>query len=387
MFITIAGFGLTTPFVPLFLSSELGITDRSALSLWTGVAGGALGAGLFLASPIWGVLADRFGRKPMLIRAMVGGGAMIVMTGLARGPVDTTVYRFLFGALAGPGAIAIAMVSLQTPREYAGRAVGLVSSAGSLASAIGPAIGGVAASVLSLRLVFVAGGVLFFLGAIPIFVWLREARPERPSKADRVPLSHILRGLPNRELLGLAVLIACQAVLSSAMWLVQPMVVLRLIGLEPSHAAVLTGVAFSAAGVATAAAAAVYSFAAKRRGYRVVAVIAAMLYASALVLSAATRDVVIFIVGITAAGMMNGALNPALSTMLGLQAPNSIKATVFGIAASALAFGLLVGPLLGGVVSARGGPSAAILVAAALLVALAVVIWAAAPEPEAAAAA
>src|SRR2546421_12912582 len=68
----IFGFSFAFPFPPLFLR-ELGIHTPSALALWRGVAAGASGFSLAVMSPVWGALADRYGRRSMLIRAMVGG--------------------------------------------------------------------------------------------------------------------------------------------------------------------------------------------------------------------------------------------------------------------------------------------------------------------------
>jgi len=379
--ITITGFGFTTPFIPLFLARDLGVHDPHALALWTGLVAGALGAGLFLASPIWGMLADRFGRKPMLIRAMVCGGVMIILTGFARGPVDATVYRFLYGALSGPVAISIAMVSIQTPRAHVGWAIGLVSSASSLASAIGPAAGGLAASVLELRQVFVVGGVLFLLGVVPVVLVLKESRPTRAVGPTDSGVLEVIRSMDRRTLRALGVLVACQVMLSAALSLTQPMVVLRLLELDAKHAAALTGLLFSSSGVATAAAAATYSYFATRRGYRFVAFAAAAFYSVALTLVALASSIGVLIGAFVLVGLMTGVLTPAISTMLGLESPTNARATVFGIAASGLALGILIGPLTGGFVSAAAGPSAAILLAAGLLVVLGVTIALSVREP------
>ena len=40
-----------------------------------------------IASPVWGILGDRFGRKPMLIRSMLGGGITVGLIFLAQTPL------------------------------------------------------------------------------------------------------------------------------------------------------------------------------------------------------------------------------------------------------------------------------------------------------------
>src|SRR5205807_4793865 len=68
-FTAILGFSFAFPFLPLFLHRELHIPNGPELSFWTGVAASATGFALALTSPIWGRLADRSGRKPMLVPA------------------------------------------------------------------------------------------------------------------------------------------------------------------------------------------------------------------------------------------------------------------------------------------------------------------------------
>ena len=80
----ILGFPFAFPFLPLFLHQELHIPAGPQLSFWTGITGGATGFALALTAPIWGRLADRYGRKPMLVRAMVGGGISVGLMGLAQ---------------------------------------------------------------------------------------------------------------------------------------------------------------------------------------------------------------------------------------------------------------------------------------------------------------
>jgi DHA1 family multidrug resistance protein-like MFS transporter len=92
-FLAIAGFSFTSPFLPLFLSRELGVVSQPDVALWTGVIQAALGAGLLVASPVWGLVADRYGRKLMLLRAIFVGSLAVGLIGLARNPLDVTALR------------------------------------------------------------------------------------------------------------------------------------------------------------------------------------------------------------------------------------------------------------------------------------------------------
>src|SRR5207237_102667 len=81
------------PFLPLFLHQDLHIPAGPQLAFWTGITGGATGLALAFTAPIWGRLADRYGRKPMLVRAMVGGGVSVGLMGLSQSALQLTVLR------------------------------------------------------------------------------------------------------------------------------------------------------------------------------------------------------------------------------------------------------------------------------------------------------
>src|SRR5205807_1772568 len=98
----------------------------------------ASGLAMAIASPIWGVLGDRFGRKPMLIRSMVGGALTVGLVAFAQNPAQLVVLRFLQGATSGTVAAATSLVAAETPRSRVGWALGVVTSAVALGGAIGP---------------------------------------------------------------------------------------------------------------------------------------------------------------------------------------------------------------------------------------------------------
>ncbi len=81
-FIVITGFSFVIPFMPLFMQ-ELGSLTGTEAAFWTGIATSASGLAMFLSAPIWGTVADRWGKKPMVLRAMFGASAILALTGLA----------------------------------------------------------------------------------------------------------------------------------------------------------------------------------------------------------------------------------------------------------------------------------------------------------------
>src|SRR6202020_3285225 len=81
-FTTIVAMTLLLPFLPLYVE-QLGVTDHAAIVQWSGVAYGAAFFTAALTAPLWGWLADRYGRKLMLIRASLGMAIAISLIGMA----------------------------------------------------------------------------------------------------------------------------------------------------------------------------------------------------------------------------------------------------------------------------------------------------------------
>jgi DHA1 family multidrug resistance protein-like MFS transporter len=382
-FTAILGFSFAFPFLPLFLHRELHIPNGPELSFWTGIAASATGFALALTSPIWGRLADRYGRKPMLVRAMIGGGISVGLMGLAQSALQLTVLRGIQGASSGTVAAATALVATETPGPHLAWALGILSSSISLGSAVGPAAGGLAANLIGLRAIFLAGGTLLLLAAIPVLLVVRES-PRQTARAAAPRTMEVLRQARAGTVGALAVLIVAQGLQQTSYGAAQQLVVLRLLDLTGSkQAQVLTGVTFAAAGIATALASLTFHRLLRRTSYRTLITAGALLLGLALLGAAAATTPPFVIAAFVIASFFSGALIPAFGAMTGLEAPAIVQATVFGVGSSAIALGFGLGPLIGGIVASAAGIRAGLIVAAALALVLAVLVGFRAREPRA----
>ena len=378
-FTAIFGFSFAFPFLPVYLR-QLGVHDSGQLAIWTGVAGGASGAALAVMSPLWGVLADRYGRRAMLLRAMVGAGLTVGLMGFARGPIDLVLLRLIQGATSGTVPAATALVATGTPRHRVGWALGVLSSAVAVGSALGPLVGGLAAAAFGIRAIFWGGGVLLAIATLPVLLLVREA-PVKRSEEDRGPVMDLLRRTAPGAIATLSALLVCQALIQLSYNGYQPLVVLRLLAHLSTGVEAVTGVAFAAAGVCSAIASVFYASVARRIGYRTLGAIAAVLLASAQTLVAWSPGVVLIVAGAALAGAFYGTVGPVISTMIGLETPTAAQARVFGVVASANAVGFALGPLGAGVLAASFGTFAAIAACAGAACLLAAVLAGRAREP------
>jgi DHA1 family multidrug resistance protein-like MFS transporter len=381
-FTAILGFSFAFPFLPLFLHRELHIPNGPELSFWAGISAGVTGLALALTSPIWGRLADRYGRKPMLVRAMIGGGVSVGLMGLSQSALQLTVLRGVQGASSGTVAAATALVATGTPPAQLAWALGILNSAISLGNAVGPAAGGLAGNLLGLRAIFLGGGFLLLLATVPVLLVVREA-PRAVGRAPTPPTMQVLRAARAGTIGALAVLMVGQLLLQTSYGAAQQLVVLRFLQLIPSarDAQSLTGLTFAAAGIVTALAALSYSRVLRRSNYRVVTTAAATVMAVMLLLSALAASPLTLIVAFVAASFASGSIIPALGAMIGLETPSVIQATIFGVSSSAVSLGFGFGPLVGGVVASAAGVQAGLVVAAAIALALAGLLAVRAREP------
>src|SRR5260370_5885018 len=110
---------MLSPIMPLFLP-VLGVESETAIDLWAGVLNGTTSFVAAVASPLWGHLADRHGRKLMLLRSSLAIGFFTALMGAA-----ANVWQFfscppLMPVFAGFSSAAIALVASQVPEERLG---------------------------------------------------------------------------------------------------------------------------------------------------------------------------------------------------------------------------------------------------------------------------
>jgi DHA1 family multidrug resistance protein-like MFS transporter len=378
-FMAIFGFSFAFPFLSIFISHDLGVHSARDLDLWTAASASASGLSMAIASPIWGVLGDRYGRKPMLIRSMVGGAVTVGLIAFAQDPLQLVVLRLLQGATSGTVAAATALVAAETPRNKVGWALGVVTSAVALGGAIGPVMGGLAGEFFGLRLVFLGGSILLLISLIPVLMIVRESPLVRVSGPRVGTLEMIAErpGLPR----SLAVLIGAQGLVNVCNSATQQLVVLRLLGMLTSGVALASGIGFGLAGIASSGAAIFYTQVTKRLGYVRTAALAAALIAAAVALIGVAPSAAIVVIGIGLNGLFSGVVIPATASMIGLETPPAAQSTVFGLNASSVAFGFFLGPLIGGAVAATEGVPAALYTVGALALVLAALLTTGAREP------
>ena len=182
-FLSLMGFGFGLPFLPFYIQ-KLGVTDPAALKLWTGWLASAPALAMAIMAPVWGMLADRFGKKLMLIRAMIGGTVVMIGLGSAQSAYMVLIFRILQGLLSGTVTSSAALVATGTPDRNLSYALGFISSSTFIGYSLGPAIGGIIAEHFGYRLSFFIGSGIVCVGLFLVLFLIEEPTPQMAGRAE-----------------------------------------------------------------------------------------------------------------------------------------------------------------------------------------------------------
>jgi predicted MFS family arabinose efflux permease len=126
--VAISGFSVFMPFLPFYVQ-ELGVTGLEQVAFWSGLLITAQAVTMAAIAPVWGSLADRYGRKIMVVRAMFGGAVVIASMGFVGNVYQLALLRAIQGFLTGTVPAATTLVASSTPPERRGFAIGLLQMA------------------------------------------------------------------------------------------------------------------------------------------------------------------------------------------------------------------------------------------------------------------
>jgi DHA1 family multidrug resistance protein-like MFS transporter len=163
------GFSILFPFFPLYVA-ELGTTTGLSLEFWSGMVFSSQAITMTIVSPFWGTVADRYGRKLMVERAMFGGAILLLLMAFVQSAEQLVLLRALQGLITGTVSAANSLVAACAPRERMGYAMGVVQVGQWGGIALGPVIGGTLADAFGYRIPFVVtAGLLLISGILVLF--------------------------------------------------------------------------------------------------------------------------------------------------------------------------------------------------------------------------
>ena len=349
-FSTIVAMTMLLPYLPLYVE-HLGVHGHAAIERWSGIAYAATFLTAALTAPIWGRLGDRYGRKPMLMRASLGMAVATCLIGLAQNVEQLVLLRLLTGLLGGYSSGSMIIIAAQTPRERSAWALGVLSTGVLAGTVAGPLIGGVAPELVGARTSFLVAGAIIFLAFLATTFGLREEHREGTAASRAAERSSLGGGLPGGR--RVAVLLATASLLMFATLSLEPIVTVYVRQLDPGtdHVAMLAGVVIAIGAAGSIASAPRVGRLADRVGYDRVITACLAVAAVTLALQALVQNVWELGALRLAMGLALGGLLPSITASIRHTVPDAVVGRVLGLSVSAQYVGQVIGPVLGGVIA------------------------------------
>lgn len=370
-FATAAGLSQIAPVLPLYIE-HLGVQNIEEIEQWSGIAFGVTFIIMAIASPIWGQAADRYGRKPMLLRASLGMAIVITCMGFVQNVYQLVGLRLIQGAVSGFVSAAITLIATQVPKERAGWALGTLSTGAVGGMLLGPLIGGYLAETWGFRSVFYATGTLLMIAFTASFLFVKEEF--KPPTKSVLSFREVWNLIPNPRMM--IAMFVTTFILQLALLSIEPIITVFITQLHvTNHVALISGMVFAASGLANMLAAPQLGKISDKIGPHkviLVALIAAglLFIPQAFVTNPWQLMGLRFLLGIAAAGLL-----PSINTLIMRNTPKSVTGRYFGYNQSAQFLGAFGGSLLGGHTAAAFGIHYVFFVTGSLLLLNAVWVY------------
>ncbi len=197
--LSMAAFGMITPFIPIYLRDHLNMADIRSRGAWVAAFYFAGQIGFCFATPAWGMLSDRYGRKIMLLRASLVSAFLMPLMIFAPSALGLVLIRFAVGCFSGVNTASQTLICDTTPQAKQGFALGTLSSALWSGNMLGIAVGGFLINGLGFVWTFIACGAMLMFAAVLVLFFVREnfrppvvvARSEKKAGTARAGWFHL----------------------------------------------------------------------------------------------------------------------------------------------------------------------------------------------------
>lgn len=348
VFLCSTSYSISIPFMSIFLSDDLGVTSH--LEAWSGFAFGISFLASALISPFWGSLADKYGRKPMLIRSGFSLAALYLINYFVHDPYVFLVVRVLQGLLAGFVPSSIALVATNTPEEKTGWALSVMSTSGAAGSIIGPLIGGVISYYYGNRSAFLFSSAIVLLSALIATLFVKERKVDRSVPRSRVR-DDIREAGGNGAFVSLMIM---TGISYFSVMLLEPLIPIYMLdmGISKDSASLTSGVVFSAVGIATVLMAPRWGKIGGRKGYGTILFIGLLGGGIGNMLQFFVTGYVQFAIVRFVYGLFYAAVLPSINALIVQVTEPGFRGRAFGLNQSVSQLATMAGPILGGLLGA-----------------------------------
>ncbi len=369
------GFQAVQPFLPYYIQ-EFDVKDLSEALIWSGYMGTFGGLAMALSSPFWGALADRSGRKPMVVRAMLGGSVAISLMGWVTSVEQLVAVRVLQGIMAGTVTACVTLVSTTVPKSRLGFTLGMMQGAFMLGTSLGPLVGGPFIDHLGYKNTFIISGILVVLPGVAVQLWVKEDFHRKKNKEKRSSGGFLRDTQRLLRLRPFLLMLISLILIQFAFGVTMPVLPLFLQYLAQSENIVSTaGLIFAMRGLVGALSSMAMgrwsdSLGPKKTMLGALAGTALFLGAQGMATSV-TMLATLTIAG----GLAFGGIRPLTNVIIADVVPQDDRGKAFGITTSASALGFALGPVAGAYIGAEWGFRSAFFTTAVLFALVSCWVW------------
>jgi len=354
LFFAATGLSAVVPFLPLFIR-ELGVTNLAETSRWSGYVFSAPFIVSFFVIPVWGSLGDKYGQKLMTLRAVFGLSIALLLMAFSQNVVQLFIFRMLQGALSGFYPAALALAVSTAPKERTGYALGVIQSASTSGTVIGPLFGGLLSQLFGFRNVFVIVGIIILVCGFLILFYLKEEEKIEGQKNDTYSVIENWKYVFSTKQILLAGILILMS--SLAVSLLAPIFVLYVETFEISASSLplITGGLYSILGLFATISSLSFGKRIDERGFKKNLILASIVIAVMYLLHYFVYNIYFLIPIRILLGFGFGFLTPVLFTALSKKVVLQRKAGVMGIGSSFQILGNMIGPVSSGYIGAMFG--------------------------------
>ena len=365
-FLAMVGFGCCMPFIPLLLKENLHIDDPNLRGLYVSIYYLAGMVSLSVAMTVWGMLADRFGRKLMLLRASYAAALFYPLLALAPNFWVLITIRFICSFFSGTVNPAQTLLVSTTPQEKHGFVLGVLSTATSAGNMLGYLLGGVIVHYYGYTEAFFTCGVIYLVSALLVQFFAKDDFNVKLVRKKREKSPYRFRDIATPGVVWILILIL---IMGTSIRLVQPYMAMlvELVHSEFKEVAFYTGIASAAASLGGFFSGLLIGWLCDRMAPRKL-LLPILIFGGVFTIAMAfSANIGMLIVVRFFAALATGGIQPVLQLMLTKITKPELRGTYFGWSGSLSTAGGIVCSFLGGGIAYFSGIRGIYVVAALLL--------------------
>jgi len=343
-FIALLAFSLFLPFLPLYIQ-HVGKFGSGEAALWSGISTGCAGFSMFISSPIWGMIADRWGRKPMVLRAQFGGALIAILFIFAANIPFIVFIRTIQGIFTGTVAAASALISANTPKDKLPFSMGVLMGSVLGGQTVGPLVGGMLSDHFGFQVTFIVTACLLAAGGLIVLFFVKEDF-KKPATVQSFSANGLFRLTFSRELFPILLILAA---LSVGPQISSPVLTLIIKDVSAGEgAASAAGTAFALMGVVGVFSSQVFARLRNRWPLRNILVLCCF-GTAVLFLPPIWADTTFRLIAFIAiTGLFMGGIITSSNSLVSYSVPLAQQGVAYGLSQSANSLGSGIGPFIGG---------------------------------------